>query len=366
MNKRILSAFFPMVFTATVLAAGTQPATKPATATAPATTAAGPVYDAFVKRYLTGDWDTLATDLAGKQKEIAALPASQAADMAYIKQALAECRPAWWDQIKQGKVTQFKQVVWKQSVQVNYQANDAARFLGSSTANSATVMKLGWPLKQMDALDPLALPQVDLNINDDFGFHNGDALNGAIWNMLGGAGLTTQLGTKKLTPTETPQFERFAGFWQNLTAAYYATPPARRLICAQSCAAFESGYDGRLEWTGRRPLGAALLIELTLHADKYKNVKVEPILGLNQLGDAHMVETFLAKPVVLNFLSGRLTLAEDRALRDLVKTLSDGNANWNVSKITLPNKLGFDLNPDKDGPLAAERVKILNAGPAKK
>ena len=77
-------------------------------------------------------------------------------------------------------------------------------------------------------------------------------------------------------------------------------------------------------------------------------------------------ETFLAKVGTMKFLDGRLTLAEDRSLRDLLKTLGEGNAACNAPQITLPAKLGYDLNPVNDGPLAAERMKFVNAGPVKK
>src|SRR5579862_3131392 len=78
----------------------------PSRAAAPAS-APSPLYQQLLHEYLTADWDTLAADLTKNTRDIAAFPKDQQADIAYIRQALADGRPAWWNTVKQGKKTQL-------------------------------------------------------------------------------------------------------------------------------------------------------------------------------------------------------------------------------------------------------------------
>ena len=68
-----------------------------------------PLYDDLIARYMRGDWQTLLADLTARQKEIAALPEGNRADLADIRQAITECRPSWWDQVKDGKTVVIRQ-----------------------------------------------------------------------------------------------------------------------------------------------------------------------------------------------------------------------------------------------------------------
>ena len=141
----------------------------------------------------------------------------------------------------------------------------------------------------MDGTDPLPLAAVGLNLNGGNLYHNGDAMNGGIWNAIGGAAVAAKVGPDKqkaFTPAENKQFSLYGAFWQNLTAAYYSTPSAQRLVYVQSLSSLEPQMDGEAVWVGRRPVGIAILIELTLHGSLYKNVKLEPVIGISKLGNA--------------------------------------------------------------------------------
>ena len=342
--------------------------TTPGTPTAPAAAInfdgpreASPLYDDLVNRYLSGDWTTLGADLAAKQKEIAALPAGNAADLAYIKQTVAECRPAWWDQIKTGKSKQFQQKIWRQPITINFQDGPAARFVGANGG----AFSLSWPMAHMDLREPMPMTDISLSIPGDHGFVRADGIDNVLWNMMGGVAIQTQVGAVKIasmTAGEKAQYIRYAGFWQNVTAGYYGTPPARLLVLIQSCASFETAMNDEVPWTSRRPLGAALMMEITEHHERYKTLHVEPILGLDKAAIEGVAEEFLAKPVMMQLLGVKFTLEEDRHIRDMVKTLADANTNWNAPKLTLQNNLHINLDPANDVANMSERVNYILGG----
>lgn len=322
------------------------------------------MYDGFVSRYMSGDWEKLAADMEAAKKDIGAMPAGNTADLTYITRALAECRPIWWDQVKQGKTKQFRQLVWKQPVLVNYQAQPAVRVLSLATVNGEFTTTVSWPTDHMDSHDPISLQEAGLSISGDFGMQKADGLSTGIWQVLGGASILAQVGLDKaraLPAQEKTQLDRYTSFWQNVTAGYYGTPAARRLICIKSLASFEPAMNSRLDWVGRRPLGSSLLIELAVNKKAYKGLEVQTIIGLDKLGgDSGSAEYFLTRPMVMAFLNAKLTFEQDRRLREMIKTLAISNAKWTESKLALPADQSYDLDPAKDTALVAARMKAVN------
>lgn len=342
-----------------------------ATGSGAATKSGGPatsaLYDDFVTRYLAGDWEKLAGDMAAKEKEIAALPAANVADLAFVRQVVAECRPSWWDSVKSGKIKQFQQDVWKASVQVRYQPESGPRLGETTVTNGALTIGLSWPAGDMDSSAPMTLPETGLGLQGNFGFRKADDVGSAIWALLGEAALIAQAGPDKVstfTVAERQQFDLFAGFRKNMTAAYYGTPAMRRLMLFQSCATLSAKNDALPDRVGKRPLAAALMLEVALHRERYAHMHIEQAIGLDKAGDSHVQEGVLCTPVLTMLLARKLTLPEDRQLRDLIKTLTASNPDWRNSKISLGNNLAYDLDVAKDLPLAAARVAAISSGKA--
>jgi hypothetical protein len=228
--------------------------------------------------------------------------------------------------------------------------------------NGEFVDTVAWPRGNMDLHDPLSLPEAGLNVPGDFGFQQGDGCNWAIWQILGNGGVLGSVGAEKVKAMPQEQkiaFSRYQLFWQNVTAGYYGTPAVRRLTCAMSLASFEAAMANNTNWFGRRPLGSALLIELTVHKQYYQGLEVQPIVGLDKISDARSAESMVAKPVMLEFVHNKLTLEQDRRLRDLIKAVALANPKWTESKLVLPENQAYELDPAKDPPLATERMKIL-------
>jgi hypothetical protein len=330
----------------------------------PGALAVSPLHEGFVARYLAGDWEKLAGDMTAKEKEIAALPAKEVADLTYIKQVVAECRPAWWEAVEAGRATPFQQVIWKQAVQVQYEAGPSPR-LGDKAATNGAVT-VNWAAGDMYAPGPLALPEMGPGDQTNFGFRKRDGAGSAIWMLLGEAALRSQVGPEKvsqLAAGEREQYERFGEFRKALTAAYYGTPPVRRLVLFQSCWAVQSLQDTHANVVGKRPLGAAVLLEVLLHRGRNPTLPPETVLQSDlNAADGHTVEARRCQPVTTLMLSRRLTLEQDRKFRDLVQALAASNGDWQNSRISLGNDLAYDLDAAKDGSLAKARVTAFMNG----
>ena len=357
----------------TAATAGGVPATRPATAPQGAASrastldfsgprAASPLYDDLVKRYIAGDWSALAGDLAAKEKEIALLPAGNRADLAYIKQTVTECRPAWWDQIKNGKITQFKQAVWTGWANVSFKAT-AEPSSQMITVNGAPASQLGWPIIAMDAKEPITMMAFGIGSSEKCNFVLGDAYSSLIWKQLGGAEYMERLGAKvkTMTPVERDQFSRYMIFWQYATAAYYGTPPARRTVLIESATALAVPSLPALG--ARRPVAAALLIEIKTHMERYASLKLSDLNFFFNYKDA--TEEYHLGDYIINhnLLNASLTLEEDRHVREVIRQLVESNTDWKSSRIRLPNDLGMELDSDKDDATRLERLKFLYVEP---
>ncbi|HEY4329692.1 MAG TPA: hypothetical protein VGN88_08140 [Phycisphaerae bacterium] len=327
----------------------------------PATTMSGDgmtMYKDFMRRYLAGDWEKLAADLSARDRDIKGLPVENAANLAYVKEAVIEGRQPWWDAVKGGKAVPFKATVWKKEVNVAY-SNAAVKFAGPAAAQTVA---MSWPKDSMDSFDAMSLSDVGLMMGGG-NFRKGDGINQLIWSYMGYGEMYTTVGADKIkafSAAEKAQFGVYMGFWSTVTAAYYGTPPARRLIMVQALASFEQVNDQRPDWLGKRPIGTSVLIEMKTHKALYKSVEIMQIIGLDKgAKDGHEFEMLLAKPVVLGMSGAKLTFEEDKALREVFKTLAESNTTWNVPKLSLPHDLSYDLNVENDLPLAAERRKYL-------
>ncbi len=320
-----------------------------------------PMYKDFVDRYMAGYWANLLDDMKAKEAQITALPAEKAADLQYIKDAISEGRQPWWEAIKVGKNGPFKVTVWKKTFDMRF-TTGAGKYSGPAAAGQA--MAVSWPKEQMDSFDAISLADVGVALQGNF--RRGDGLSQLIWGYMGFGDVFTQISPQKiaaLPPQDKEQFQTYGGFISGVTTAYYGTPPARRMMMVQCLASFEPMNDGRPDWLGKRPIGAAILIERKLHPDIHPKSSTTEIYGLDKAAEnGHEYEQLKAVPIMLGMSGTKFSFAEDKAYREMFKTLGENNGAWDSAKIALPNSLNYNLDVGADLPLAAERQKFLAGG----
>jgi hypothetical protein len=319
--------------------------------------AASALCDDIINRYLTGNWTTLAADMAAREKEIAVLPEGNRADLTYISHTLAECRPAWWEQVKSGKLAQVRQMVWGRTANITFKDASAGVARADWTRQPPNSV-ISCPLADMDATDPITLMYIGIGSNSDVNFTRADGVSVNLWGCIGAAQIMQQVDMRGMTPVQQDQFLRYATFWQSLTSLYYGTPPARRLAMIQS-ATYHAGQLPLGINEGFRAIASEYLLEIKTHVDDYGNLGIRP--ESFYIDPQENGAEFLLADFVINrkMMKPGLTLAQDRAIRELARRLAETNGDWKNPKILLSHNLRIDLNQFKDEADALERLKFL-------
>ena len=202
------------------------------------------VYARICQEYLDGKWDAVNADLRAVKKA-AGLGTAQQADLAYIRQTLTECRPAWWAQTKAGQKCAIRPVVWGTPLNLTYdpagQGGVQVQFSGNTS-----VLTISWPAKEMDNLDQA-----------EHGFTKGELNNLSVWATLGMAKVWSQtpaqvlVGMSEADKTRLLPCQDFRG---NVTGLYYGLPQAplgRVSLFAVVAGEVREDADGLLPQGGR-------------------------------------------------------------------------------------------------------------------
>ena len=342
MRHVILSAFLLVLVGAAAAAAEKEKS-------APAESKGEELLARITAAYMDGNWEELDKALSARPAEMARLTRTQRADVDYVRQALAECRPPWWNTLKADKKASFQPVIWGRTLSVTCDPD----------AKGETNFKAGDP-KVAVILGPESAA-VDSPDAGEYGFLKGDLAGLGIWNTLGGAA-----GLSGLTPKQTViigdkdklRFSLYVGFRGSLTALYYGTPPIRRWGLHIFLAAFMPEYGKGDMAAARRAAAAMFLVEVLKSPSTY------PSLPLPDSLEAEKAEEKLA--VHYKFMVTRKsawTIAEDKAFRAAVKAFAFANEQKVLEggKVTLPNNLTFAMMPGEDEQYQAQRDKFIKA-----
>jgi len=340
-----------LVISLGAVAATAGTAAKPAAADKPAAAVpeSGDLYARLVETYLSGDFDALEKLLAGSAREIARLPKAEQADVAYVRQALAECRPPWWKACKAGKAGAFRPIVWETAVNATYDPSGKPGFQIKGLGRDPAVT-FSWNPADIDSTAP-----------GEHGFLKGELTNLGIWLDVGSAAalstVTRQPG-KTLSEKENLRLNLYSNFRSNVTALYYGALPGRWWGLHIFLAAFMPEYGKNPVSAGRRAIGSMLLAEVLKSAGKYPSLKLPDTLA------AESAEEKLA----IHFKSkvGRQmpwTLAEDKAFREAIRTfaVANGPRVFQSAQVVLPNNLTYAMIAEDDARLRPQRDAWVKA-----
>jgi hypothetical protein len=310
---------------------------------APATSSSTDPHAALLTAYTGGKWDDIDQMLSTKSKELSALTdPKQKADVSYVRQAVAECRPTWWKACKAGKRTTFKPVVWGRSMDAVYEPGAKVN-VQMRVSNLATTATLTWPAEEMDDPTP-----------HEHGFTKGETCDLNIWASLGTVDaysmvpLSAQAQMDEAGKLVVGLYGAFRG---NLTGAYYGTPRARRWCVWLDLAKYAQKEAGEKDAMPRRAVASAFLAEVLAHPEKYPSIHPpEPVAaGATEAQVAAALAPWVEKHA--------WTFAEDRALRDVFKALSTANSKdvWRTGIVKLASGQTVALDREKDAELQAKR-----------
>ncbi|MCX5684396.1 MAG: hypothetical protein NT049_12020 [Planctomycetota bacterium] len=305
------------------------------------------LYARIVASYMDGQWDDLAKDLAAKPAEMAALSKAQKADVDYVRQAMVECRPAWWNTLKAVKKASFQVGVWGRTVDVTCDPGGKGgfRFAGGDPKAKLT---FGSDVSSMDAPE-----------HAEHSYSKGDLAGVGIWHSLG-----TAAGWSTLSPRSTQiigerdnlRLGLYFDFRGNVTVLYYGTPAVRQWGLWLYLAAYMEKY-AKMDIVNSRKAVAAMMV-----AEVLKSPATYPLFTLPDTLPDEGAEGKLA----LHFLSklnrkNHWTIAEDKAFRAAVKAFAAANEQktFDTAKAVLPNNLTVALFRDEDAQLQAQRDKFI-------
>ena len=303
-------------------------------------------YPKLVDAYMKSDIEALEKLLAS---DLGALTDEQKKDVAYIRSALAECRPSWWKIAKAGQKAPINVQVWGRPLDVTYDpaSKDGLTF---SFTPSAKKFVVTWPAGEMDSAD-----------KGEYGFLKGDQVAVTLWGRLGMASAINNVDLKAVAQGGQPanlRFNRYIDFRGNLAALYYTTPAARRYALHIYLASFMDKYGKGPLVNTRRAVGAFLLSELLAQPSAYPSLKLPKALKTDQ-SEQELATHF--KHAINR--GSTWTIAEDRAFREALKAFAAANDRtvFETQQLTLPNKLTLSLDDKEDAPLRTKRNQWVKA-----
>ncbi|HEY4329693.1 MAG TPA: hypothetical protein VGN88_08145 [Phycisphaerae bacterium] len=307
-----------------------------------------PIYDDFMARYMSGDWTKLAADIAGKGPQLAGLPAGNAADIAYVRAAVAECKPAWWEKIKAGKPLSIEATVFNRILPVSYTPGQLKA--NGATRSGKVIVLASWPAEQMDTLDAIdAKEALILSANN---CTLGDFMDFRVWNSISFYAPLVEYGEIKLAELDKDEeynVENASDLFATASGIYYGTPTGRYLGLLECCGAFSAKQRATILLRGRRQYAAFLLVELMSHPDKYPSLKLvvsglPATLPKGTSPEQYLMDTFVSSAIHAN----KLTFSEDCALRQATWEFVMANTDWVAHGIKLPNGMMLENDLIKD------------------
>jgi hypothetical protein len=313
-----------------VSAASLAPAANP-----PASQPALEDYDQIVQDYLSGNWENIVPSLAVSNRLIAHLPPAQALDIKYLRDAVSECRPAWWKSCKAKQEFNFRPSIWGRTLVASFDPISKQNFSINYT-NGLASMTLMWPADDMD--NPAEA---------EHGFSKGDLCDLNVWVVIGSAGALAAVPVEQqvnLQDAQKLKLQRYMDFNANLTGTYYSTPKARRWSLWLCSAAYLNKYASSPTVNSRKAVGSMFLAEVVANRAKYPSITLPAALPDEKIEENLCI-------ALKNWIEKHpWTLAEDRRIRDQIKAFAVLNQK-NVQQtnlVKLPDGLVMSLDPAVD------------------
>lgn len=307
------------------------------------------LYAQLVALYMNAQWDELNAELKSASAKLSTLPMARRNDIVYIRQALSECHPAWWKDVKADRQTTFSQQVFGQALRITFDPN-AQPGVNMNQVGSERRLTVSWRAADMDSPE-----------HAEHSYTKGDLANLGVWQAMGMARVWQNLPVQVLiNPTEADKkrLQFVFDYWAAVAALYYCSPPARHWALWLDLAAFEEKYRKALFAGPRRVIAELFLTEVLNSPDSYPSVSLpeqplgEPLLENLAL---HCKKQFSR--------SKHWTVPEEKRFRLAVKTFVTGNerAIKDSGTARLPNGLSASIDPDADAALRGRREEWIAA-----
>lgn len=312
-------------------------------------------YQRVVEEYLNQKTPELQKDLSPQNHELQDLTAAQRADVVYLRQTLAECRPEWWVKCKEKEEFNFRPAAWGRPLRATFDPNSKSN-VQMSYVNGDPSLTLKWEGADLDSKQPA-----------EHGFTKGELADLGVWQTIGMAEVWSVVpisAQMNMTDQTKLALQRYLDFGSTATGVYYSMPRSRRWGLWLATAMYLDKYSNLPTVNSRKAVGATFLAEVASHRTKYPSIQLPDSLPDDP------VEENLAIHMKNWIEKHGWTLEEDRAIRDSIKALFLANQSgvMQSGRVRLPNGLFIALDSAKDAQYSEARNAWLKnelQGPAK-
>lgn len=338
-------------------AESTKPQTKPAAATASAPAdpraqklaegkrKAGECYKQAVDAYMSGKWNALETFLKDSKKyQINSyMTRRQRADLMYVRKAAKEHRPKWWKKCRSSSNTSFPARIWNKKFIANYMPTESIGFAAPIDIHKGRIRVIvSWQPNLVDNPKP-----AKGFLAKRYGIKKGDIGEVVVWHELGHNFIMHFSDPKNVITLFRKHFMMYLHiqeFCSDMTALYHCSPRARLATLLIRLDSLEWYREVECHARGAHGIGAILLTHFLEKPDKWPSIHLPPEVPKEDVERKTII-------YVYEHIDPKWTLAEDKALRELVKKFMWSKAKFVLRKkgeIRLANGLKFKLMATDD------------------
>jgi len=356
--------------TTTRAAAAKPPTTQPtAEAQDPAVTAAMECYARVTEYYLTSRLDKAKAELRLSTRHLAKMTPQARADLIHVRRSLPGHRPAWWKHCRSGSNVSFRAQIWNRSFTANYMPSESFGFQAPVGIKDGKIQIIvSWQPNMVDNDEAFTHPFAkDRHLTKG---HVGEAI---IWHELGHNYITNFLPLAqviKLYDEHIMLFSHLQEFYADMTSLYHCSPRARLAMLWMRLDSLRYYSAAECHTRAAHAIGALILANVLTKPEKWPSVHFPPKVPESRIELNTLV-------YVLNNLEAKWSIAEDRALREMLKKFIFAQGEKVLRSrgtLSLPNRQSFkvvatddrDLQPKRDAWVAGRLKAIIAAGRADK
>jgi len=333
------------------------PATRPdpAAAARAARKEAQEYYEKVERAYMQGRWTELTAALKISGRYNARLTRQQRMNLVYMRRSAREFRPSWWEATKSSSNRSFRAQIWNRWFIANYMPSELLGLQAPVGARDGRlVVIVSWRPSMVDNPRPLSGA-----LAERLGLRKGDLGEVVVWHELGHNYISSFLPIRHVMELYTNHgllYRTLQEFYADLTAVYHASPHARRAALLIRLDEIEANRESEPHTRAALGVGSLLLSEFLSAPQKWPSLHFPPKVPPSEPER----NTIL---YVYRTMDKSWTLAEDRALRELVRKFTAAQGTLVLRKrgqVVLPNRLKFELMEPMDRKHQPQRDKWVS------
>jgi len=344
------------------------PAKEPAPAKEAAPAKELSFYEKVVDQYMQSHLAELDALLKETRAHDAEMSADQRNDIAYIRKAAADYRPAWWKNTLSSKNITFTATIWGKSFKANFMPSESLGGEMSAPDDSGRVLTVvTWQPHLVNSIKPLEGEREEAHKLREC--DEGEAI---VWHELGHNYVTQTLPpdqVKKLYTDYRLLFSALQEFYADMTALYHCSPQGRKAVLMVRAPGLDWNEVNDPHCRAANAIGAWILSQVLAEPAKWPSFRLP----------AKMPKDDVERRVILfmyRHLDTGYSLEEDRNFRETVATFihtKGANVLKKKGTVTLNNNLDFklmtaedrELQVKRDAWVAAELTKGIASGAIK-